>query len=186
MLRGPWSASRSTRPPARAAIAAALKRRALAVPATGLCMALRRFNAAAIAGRARRRAARRCYAGSRITAASVSTFGQELFKHITTVVPYWRACDEAWPLADDHLTGIGVLRNYGGQVMVLPWSEDTRRQLVRLRELLEPISKRIIVVVDDREPEDVEAISAMLTPIVVLPWSGRSELAKFVIKDSPD
>ena len=124
--------------------------------------------------------------GSRITAASVPTFGQELFEHITTVVPYWRVCDEAWALADDHLTGIGVLRNYGGQVMVLPWSQNTRRQLARFREQLGPLSKRIIVVVDDREPEDMEAISTMLTPITVLPWSRRDELASFVVKDSSD
>jgi hypothetical protein len=116
----------------------------------------------------------------------VPTFGQELFEYITTVVPYWRVSDEAWPLADDYLTGIGVLRNYGGQVMVLPWSEDTRRQLMRFRELLEPLLKQIVVVVDDREPEDLEAIPALLSPITVLPWSRRTELARFVIKDTSD
>ena len=116
----------------------------------------------------------------------MSTFGQELFTHITTVVPYWRVCDEAWLLGDDHLTGIGVLRNYAGQVMVLPWCDDTRQQLARFRELLEPLLKRIVVVVDDRQPEDLEAISAMLTPIAVLPWSRRTELARFIIKDTSD
>lgn len=53
---------------------------------------------------AARETARRYAEGSRIKAASVSTFGQELFKYITTVVPYWRVCDEAWPLAGDYLT----------------------------------------------------------------------------------
>jgi hypothetical protein len=116
----------------------------------------------------------------------VPTFGQELFKHITTVVPYWRVCDEAWLLGGDHLTGIGVLRNYGGQVMVLPWSEDARAQLARFRELLEPVLTRVVVVVDDRESEDLDEISAMLTPIAVLPWSRRTELARFIVNDIPD
>ncbi len=70
--------------------------------------------------------------------------------------------------------------------MVLAWNEDARRQLTRFRELLEPLLERIVVVVDDREPEELEAISAMLTPIVVLPWSRRAELASFVIKDASD
>jgi hypothetical protein len=117
----------------------------------------------------------------------VATFGQELFKYIKTVVPYWRVCDEAWLLAnDDYLTGIGVLRNYGGEVMVMPWGEHTRDQIARFRELLKPFLKRIVVVIDDRAPKDVEAISAMLAPIAVLRWSHRSELAAFVIKDSAD
>ncbi|MBV8530016.1 MAG: hypothetical protein JO104_01760 [Candidatus Eremiobacteraeota bacterium] len=95
--------------------------------------------------------------------------------------------DEAWSVGSDHLTGIGVLRNYGGQVMVMPWCEDTRAQLTRLREvpgLLAPA--RIIVVVDDRETEDLEDISAFVTPIPVLPWSRRAELASLVIEDNAD
>lgn len=114
------------------------------------------------------------------------TFSSELFEYITTVVPYWRVCDEAWPLANDHLTGIGVERNWGGQVMVMPWDQDTRRQLVPLGDRPESVLKRIIVVVDDREPEDTEAIAALLTPIAVLRWSRRSELAAFLIKNAPD
>ncbi len=137
-------------------------------------------------GQRRGGTARKCFERSRITAASVSTFGQELFRYITTVIPYWRVCDEGWPLANDYLTGIGVLRNYGGQVMVLPWNEDARSQLTRFRELLEPLLKRIVVVVDDREPEDLQAISAVLAPIAVLPWSRRAELASFIIKDTSD
>jgi hypothetical protein len=116
-------------------------------------------------------------------------FVSTLFQYINTVVPYWRVCDEAWPLGplgDNQLIGIGVLRNYGGEVMVLPWNQDTRRQLACFRELLEPLLKRIIVVVDDREREDLEAISAILAPITVLPWSRRAELASFIIKDTLD
>lgn len=116
----------------------------------------------------------------------VRTFGSELFEYITTVVPHWRVCDEAWAIASDHLTGIGVLRNYGGQVMVMPWDEHTHRQLVGFRGLLGPLLKRIVVVVDDREAEDSEVVPAILAPIAVLPWSRRSELAAFVIKDAPD
>ena len=59
-------------------------------------------------------------------------------------------------------------------------------QLARFRELLGPLSKRIVVVVDDREVEDLEAISAVLAPIAVLPWSRRAELARFIIKDTSD
>jgi hypothetical protein len=114
------------------------------------------------------------------------SFKSELFEYVTTVVPYWRVCDEAWPIGGDHLTGIGVLRNYGGQVMVMPWGHDTRLQLSSFRELLGPFMKQIIVVIDDREHEGAEAAVAELAPIVVLPWSRRSELAAFIIKDAPD
>lgn len=123
---------------------------------------------------------------TRYQVATVATFGQELFEYITTIVPRWRVCDEAWPLVGGHLTGIGVLRNYGGQVMVLPWTENARRQLAHFHDLIAPLSERIVVVVDDRDLEDVESTSAMLSPITVLPWSRRTELAKFVIKDNPD
>jgi hypothetical protein len=114
------------------------------------------------------------------------TFGSELFEYVTTVVPYWRVCDEAWPLANDHLTGIGVERNSAGQVMVMGWNEDTRRQLASLGDLPESFLKRIVVVVDDRESQDAEAIVAMLAPIAVLLWSHRSELAAFIKKDATD
>ncbi|HEY2476922.1 MAG TPA: hypothetical protein VGI19_19225 [Candidatus Cybelea sp.] len=115
-----------------------------------------------------------------------STFGSELFAYLTTVVPSWRVCDEAWPIASDHLTGIGVKRNYGGQVMVMPWGEETSRQLARFREMLGPLSKRIVVVADDRESGDTQPISVAVTPIAVILWSRPSELAAFVIKETPD
>jgi hypothetical protein len=69
------------------------------------------------------------------------SFDQDLYSYVETLVPYWRVCDEAWPLGEDHLVGIGVLRNHGGQVMVLPWDQETRDQLQRIREKLEPFLK---------------------------------------------
>lgn len=40
-------------------------------------------------------------------------------------VPRWRLSDEAWNLGDNkYLTGIGVQRNNGGQLMVVLWPED--------------------------------------------------------------
>jgi hypothetical protein len=114
------------------------------------------------------------------------SFGREVFEYITSLVPYWRVTDEAWPVEDDHLTGIGVERNYGGQVMVLPWSEDAKARLALLHGLLGPLSKRIVIVVDDREIEQLDPIFAIATPIVVLPWSRRSELASIIIKDSEE
>jgi hypothetical protein len=92
----------------------------------------------------------------------VKTFGQELFEHITTVVPYWRVNDEAWLDGDGYLTGIGVLRNYGGQAMILPWGDCAREQFTRLRKLPKPFLRRIAVVVDDRSTVDLEDISKML------------------------
>ncbi|HXO17918.1 MAG TPA: hypothetical protein VN909_07080 [Candidatus Dormibacteraeota bacterium] len=116
----------------------------------------------------------------------MSAFSQEVFTYITTVVPYWRVNDEAWSLESDYLTGIGVERNYGGQVMVMPWGEDTGSQLARFHDRLAPLAKRIIVVVDDREVDDVNRVAAMVTPIAVLAWSRRAELASVIIKDSAD
>jgi hypothetical protein len=116
----------------------------------------------------------------------MATFEQDLYNYVETLVPYWRVCDEAWPLGEDNLVGIGVLRNYGGQVMVLPWNQNTSDQLRRLREQLEPFLKHIIVVVPDCESEELEAIDASVAPVEILLWSRRTDLANFVIKDSPD
>lgn len=116
----------------------------------------------------------------------VRTFGSELFEYITNLIPYWRVSDEAWSVASGHLTGVGVERNLGGQVMVMAWNQDTSRKLASVGDLPESFLKRIVVVVDDRESADTGAIAALLTPIAVLPWSRRSELATFVVKEAPD
>ena len=78
------------------------------------------------------------------------------------------------------------MRNYGGQVMVMPWNRDTWSQLSRLRDQLEPLWKRIVVVVDDRETKDIAPVSAVITPIAAIPWSLRGELAAFIVKDAPN
>jgi len=37
------------------------------------------------------------------------------------LVPYWRICDKAWHIGENiYLAGIGVERNYGGQLLVIP------------------------------------------------------------------
>lgn len=109
---------------------------------------------------------------------------RELFEYIATIVPYWRVSDEAWPLKGEYLTGKGVLRNDGGQVMVMVWNDDTRRQLARLREMLGDLSSRIVVIVDDEGVEDLDGIAATVRPIAVLPWSRKANLASFIIKDN--
>jgi hypothetical protein len=116
----------------------------------------------------------------------VRSFGSELFEYITTIVSYWRVCDEAWLIGSDHLTGIGVSRNYGGQAMVMTWDQDTSCQLSGLRDQLGPFLKRIVVVVDDRETEDIAPVSPVTLPIAVIPRSRRGELAAFIVKDAPD
>lgn len=104
-------------------------------------------------------------------------------------MPYWRVTDEAWPLGEEsesrYLNGIGVLRNYGGQVMVVPGEESP---LETLRSILERKSfdtQRVIVVVDDRDGQDWHDVAARVSPVRVLPWSRRDELTRFVLKDEP-
>jgi hypothetical protein len=70
--------------------------------------------------------------------------------------------------------------------MVLPWNQDTRYQLRRFREQLQPPCKRILVVVADPESEELDAIKVLVAPIKVLPWSRRADLTSFVINDIPD
>jgi hypothetical protein len=48
------------------------------------------------------------------------------------------------------------------------------------------VTKRIVVVVDDRESEDLEAISAKVLSIAMVLWSRRSELVTFLIEDATD
>jgi hypothetical protein len=71
-------------------------------------------------------------------------------------------------------------------MMVLPWDEDASSQIDRLGESLRPVAKRIIVVVDDREATNIDAIAVLVAPIESLPWSRGSKLSKFIVKDEPD
>lgn len=102
------------------------------------------------------------------------------------MVPYWRVSDDAWNLGEDsYLTGIGVLRNYGGDVIVIPWEEDRHQELLRLLRADSGVDlQRVTVVIDDRT-EAWQVIAEELAPITVLPWSRRDELIQRILKDKP-
>ena len=113
-------------------------------------------------------------------------FGTEVFQYLTTLVPSWRVCDEAWYVADDcYLAGIGVLRNHGGQVLLIPWEECRRKELLGLRDGRHIQLDRVVVVVDDRSESRWATIRDDLAPMAVVPWSRRGELALTIIKDQP-
>jgi hypothetical protein len=127
---------------------------------------------------------------------SMAGFGREVWDYVSTLVPYWRLSDEAWsldsawpPEPDSHLIGIGVLRNYGGDVIVIPWDENDGRQRSSIRkanELLDPNRlRRVVVIVDDCSTIDLVNVAKKVAPIAVLPWSLRNELSQIVIKDEP-
>ncbi len=117
----------------------------------------------------------------------MSDFGRELFEYMTSLVPFWRVSDDAWNLGGDaFLAGIEVLRNYGGEVMVIPWDEERREELIGLRHLATRIDlQRVVVVVDDRTAAAWQEIEKDLAPIVVLPWSRRIDLTATLVKDIP-
>ncbi len=117
----------------------------------------------------------------------MADFGMELFDYVRTLVPYWRVSDDAWLLSDEsHLCGLGVLRNYGGQVMVMEWDPDVHQQLTSLRDSDEKIDfNRVVVVVDDRAITHWEKIQTDLAPVNVTPWSKRETLAEILIRDQP-
>jgi hypothetical protein len=117
----------------------------------------------------------------------MATFSSEVFNFIKTLVPYWRVSDDAWRLADgSYLTGIGVLRNFGGSVMVIPWDKDRHQQLAALRFSTESLPfDRVIIVVDDRIEAAWERIADDLSPFTVSPWSRRNELAGCLANDRP-
>jgi hypothetical protein len=115
------------------------------------------------------------------------TFGKELFQHIAAIVPYWRVSDGAWNIGgNEYLAGIEVLRNYSGSVMVIPWEDERRQELVELRGPGSSVDlQRVLVVVDDRTVASWQAIETELAPIRVLPWSHRDKLVATVVKDAP-
>src|ERR1700757_4634160 len=86
------------------------------------------------------------------------TFGQEVYEYIVTLVPYWRATTEAWLLSNErYLVGIGVLRNYGGDLMVVTLQSPEEKEADQLRlilsdklRLLQGSLDNIVVVYDDR------------------------------------
>ncbi|HEY1977380.1 MAG TPA: hypothetical protein VGG89_12575 [Candidatus Baltobacteraceae bacterium] len=118
-----------------------------------------------------------------------ASFGQEIFAFLTTLVPYWRVSDDAWLLQDgSHLSGIAVLRNFGGDVLVVKWEpddSDLERRLLLARSdetVLDP--HRRVVVVDDRGAERSDRLPHRMGPLRVVRWSERQLLADIVAKDS--
>jgi hypothetical protein len=116
------------------------------------------------------------------------SFGGIVFDYLKTAVPYWRLSDEAWSLGDEHLIGIGVLRNYGGQLMVVPWSDGGSMPHPSWPDVGPALDAagipldRVIVVIDDR---DGDGPSRRPTPFVEITWSQREQLKEYVVKDQP-
>jgi hypothetical protein len=117
----------------------------------------------------------------------MAEFGRKLFEYIKTLVPDWRVSDDAWALSDEsHLCGIGVLRNYGGEVMVIEWTPGIHKQVSDLRDSGSEVDfNRVVIVVDDHAIADWLNIQKELAPINVIPWSKREGLAQIVISDQP-
>lgn len=120
------------------------------------------------------------------------TFGQEVCEYILTLVPYWRVSTEAWKLSDDnYLVGIGVLRNYGGDLMVSTLrspDEDDAEQLRRIASgkltLQCGAIGNILVVYDDLRNPRPDCF-ALGDTYPMLPWSSANELSRYVIRDTP-
>jgi hypothetical protein len=113
---------------------------------------------------------------------------RNLFQFITSIVPYWRVSDECWHLSDEAVfCGIGVHRNYGGQVMVRAWSRELEHELANLGASLEPLLNRIvIIVIDDADADHLSAVESAFAPILVLQWSHRESLRNILVNDSLD
>lgn len=120
-------------------------------------------------------------------------FGREVFQYLVEIVPYWRVSDDAWMLSDgSYLTGIGVLRNFGGNVLVVPFSTNDTELSERLTKISDGEltvwagNQRIEVVIDDRQGSDSGAVSRQLAGLTVVCWSHRKDLVRFVVKDTRD
>ena len=81
-----------------------------------------------------------------------------------------------------------MLRNNGGDVLVIPWSGDPELfrclQLPRMGTTLPDYDRRVVVV-DDREGEQWELVERQIFPIPVVPWSDRQRLTEYVVRDGP-
>lgn len=119
-------------------------------------------------------------------------FGQRVYERIVRLVPYWRASTEAWLLSDDsYLVGIGVLRNYGGDLMVITidsLEDEVIGQLVALLQgklsLEDRKLENILIVVDD-SILGFDDLPAALGRLESLRWSSAAALARYVIRDEP-
>ncbi len=117
-----------------------------------------------------------------------SSFGELVFEYLKTVVPHWRLCDEAWLLGDDHLVGIGVERNYGGQMLIVPLSggdvvpHQDWPDILPALEAAAIALDRVVVVLDDRaeRPQYYQS-----TPFPKVLWSEREQLSTWVVRDTP-
>ncbi|HEY8297307.1 MAG TPA: hypothetical protein VIG32_04715 [Candidatus Baltobacteraceae bacterium] len=118
------------------------------------------------------------------------TFGQEVCEYIMTLVPFWRVSTEAWKLSDDnYLVGIGVLRNFGGDLMVATLGSADEDDAEQLRLIASgKLTLRcgsidnIVVVYDHRNGLRAENFAlGDLYPIVA--WSSAAELQTYVIRD---
>lgn len=116
------------------------------------------------------------------------TFGVLVFDYLKTLVPSWRLCDEAWVLAGDHLVGIGVERNYGGQLMVVPDPEGSAKPHPAWPDIEPSLEaagytpERVVVVIDDR---DGAKNGRRSTRFPEIRWSEREQLMDHVVKDRP-
>ncbi|HTJ24984.1 MAG TPA: hypothetical protein VMA36_02365 [Candidatus Limnocylindria bacterium] len=123
-------------------------------------------------------------------------FQQAVFAYITTLVPYWRVSDDAWPLSDgSYLAGIGVLRNYGGDAMVVPLTALEDEALPELLKVLTgqvesviargSIAARLVIVLDDRFGDLRKQLPPEMECATIVSWSNREALAQYVGGDAP-
>jgi hypothetical protein len=119
-------------------------------------------------------------------------FGQRVYDRIVRLVPCWRASTDAWSLSDgSHLVGIGVLRNYGGDLLVITIDsreDETIGQLVAVLggdlSLRNGRIENVLVVFDDSVLR-FEELPRTLWQLERLPWSSAASLALYIIKDNP-
>ena len=114
-------------------------------------------------------------------------FPRLVFEYLASIVPYWRVSDDAWPLTDgSHLAGIGVLRNYGGGLLVVPCELDdpgfaeTARRLQLAAD--SPVASRVIAMADDRSSEAWTTLREQLAASAsgLIRWTERDKLKNFV------
>jgi hypothetical protein len=114
-------------------------------------------------------------------------FSKLVFDYLQTLVPYWRVCDEAWPVGDEHLIGIGVERNYGGKVTIVPLPDEDLLPHPSWPDIEHGLKASgravngVVVVLDDRNRDAYRA----QTPFEEIPWSERERVKDYVAKDQP-
>lgn len=122
-----------------------------------------------------------------------ATFGQRVFDRLARIVPYWRVSDDAWALSDDsHLCGLGVLRNYGGALLVVPVDSGGDNAIAQLSALSQGnisfeygrIGNVLVLINDGVYP--LGMLQPSIRQFACLAWSAKDEsLAQHIIKDKP-